>query len=74
MTRCEIRPDNLEPREHRVLGVRVVYVISTFPKASETFIMREVLGLRELGLDVDVISFVAPSATELARVGSVMAM
>ncbi len=38
------------------MEVNVVYVAAFFPKLSETFVYREVLGLRERGLSVPVVS------------------
>ncbi len=45
---------------------RVVYIAAFFPKLSETFVHREVLGLRALGLDVPVVS-VRPSTDALGE-------
>jgi glycosyltransferase involved in cell wall biosynthesis len=39
---------------------RLAYLVSIHPYLSQSFILREVLGLRRLGLDVDVISISAP--------------
>lgn len=41
-------------------GPRIAYIGSTLPCRSETFVYREVLGLRELGLPVDVVSVHRP--------------
>lgn len=37
-------------------GGRVGYVLKKFPRLSETFILNELLGLEQLGLDIDVLS------------------
>ncbi len=47
--------------------MRLAYIIAEFPKLSETFVAREVLGLRALGFHIDVLSFQRPSAHDLAR-------
>jgi glycosyltransferase involved in cell wall biosynthesis len=46
-------PDNL----------RVAYYLPRFPKLFETFILREMLSLREMGLDVQVFSLMPPLRT-----------
>lgn len=43
------------------------YVIGVFPTPSETFVYREVVGLLERGLRVEVFSFVRPSAAEIDK-------
>src|SRR6185295_15043599 len=43
---------------------KVAYVVGSFPLRSETFVYREVMGLRELGLEVDVFSVSQPTAAE----------
>jgi glycosyltransferase involved in cell wall biosynthesis len=42
----------------------VAYIIGSFPLRSETFVYREVMGLRERGLDVDVFSVARPSPAQ----------
>ena len=46
--------------EHRL---KVAYILSRFPYLTETFILREMLMLRELGLDVHVFSMFPPLPT-----------
>lgn len=43
---------------------RVAYIIGSFPLRSETFVYREIMGLRESGLQVDVISVSRPTAAQ----------
>lgn len=43
---------------------RVAYIIGSFPLRSETFVYREVMGLRERGLEVDVFSVSRPTAAQ----------
>jgi colanic acid/amylovoran biosynthesis glycosyltransferase len=43
---------------------RIAYIIGSFPLRSETFVYRELMGLRERGLDVDVFSVARPSPAE----------
>jgi len=43
---------------------RVAYVIGSFPVRSETFVYREVMGLRERGLDVDVFCIARPTPAQ----------
>src|SRR4051812_10332961 len=43
---------------------KVAYVVGSFPLRSETFVYREVMGLRERGLEVDVFSVSRPTAAE----------
>lgn len=45
----------------------VAYVIRTFPKLSETFVLREVLALHEAGVPLEIWSLVPPSADEAAH-------
>src|SRR5262249_45037580 len=47
--------------------MKIAYLVSEFPKASETFVSREVLTLANLGLTVQPFAFRAPSPPELAR-------
>lgn len=47
--------------------MKLAYIIGAFPLKSETFIAREVLGLRELGAEVDVFAIHGPSSEELAQ-------
>jgi colanic acid/amylovoran biosynthesis glycosyltransferase len=42
------------PRPRAVHRLRVAYVMSRFPKLSETFVLRELLAVEALGVDVDV--------------------
>ncbi|MBJ7470888.1 MAG: glycosyltransferase family 4 protein, partial [Solirubrobacteraceae bacterium] len=46
----------------------VSYVIRTFPKLSESFVLREVLALHEAGVPIEVWSLVPPSDAEAALV------
>jgi colanic acid/amylovoran biosynthesis glycosyltransferase len=41
--------------------LHLTYLVSVHPYLSQSFILREVLGLRRLGIDVDVISISAPN-------------
>lgn len=41
-------------------GLRLAYLVSRYPAVSHTFILREVLGLRRLGAQIDVASVNAP--------------
>lgn len=41
--------------------MRLAFIIPRFPSLSETFVVREVLGLRKIGFDVDIYSYCAPS-------------
>ncbi|MEY2932329.1 MAG: hypothetical protein RL033_3078 [Pseudomonadota bacterium] len=43
---------------------RVAYVIGSFPMRSETFVYREVMGLRERGVDVDVFCVSRPTRAQ----------
>lgn len=47
--------------------MRVAYIIAGFPRASETFVTREVLALRAQGVDVEVFAVSRPSAAEVKR-------
>ncbi len=47
--------------------MKLAYLIAEFPKASETFVSREVLTLQRLGLPVEVFALKPPDAAELAR-------
>ncbi len=40
---------------------RVIYLLKVFPKFSETFVLGEILGLQSLGVDVTVVSLLAPT-------------
>lgn len=46
--------------------MRLAYLTSQYPATSHTFIRREVLALRKLGVSIDTFSIRAPSAEELA--------
>lgn len=52
--------------------VRVGYVLKKYPRLSETFILNEILGLEEVGLDVSVVSLRLPDEgrfhSDVARV------
>ena len=41
-------------------SIRLAYLVSQYPALSHTFILREIRGLRDLGLDVTVVSVRAP--------------
>jgi len=41
-------------------SLKVAYYLSRFPRLSETFILREILFLREMGLDVHIFSLLPP--------------
>lgn len=43
---------------------RVAYVIGSFPVRSETFVYREVMGLRERGLEIDVFCVARPTPAQ----------
>ena len=45
---------------------RIAYIISGFPVPSETFVYREVLGLRRMGLTIDVYAISGPTHENLA--------
>jgi glycosyltransferase involved in cell wall biosynthesis len=49
--------------------MKLAVVVAQFPRLSETFILRELEGLRELGFEVTVYSLSAPSPTEAELVG-----
>ena len=51
--------------------MKLAYVVAGFPKGSETFVYREVAGLKELGHDVEVFAFVGPSASDLQTLSPV---
>lgn len=55
-------------------SLKVAYFLPRFPKLSETFILREILVLREMGLDVHVFSLMPPltSSTMHAQVQDMM--
>src|SRR5260370_40486737 len=36
--------------------MRVAYLVKTFPRLSETFILNEILGVEELGLELEIFS------------------
>lgn len=40
--------------------IRMAYLVSQYPRISESFILREVIALRELGFDIEVASINAP--------------
>ncbi len=40
--------------DRKITGLRVAYVMSRFPKITETFILREMIELEKLGIDVEV--------------------
>ena len=42
--------------------MRIAYVLGTFPSISETFILREILALRESGVDIEIFSLHRPDA------------
>src|SRR5438067_9058174 len=44
--------------------MRVAYLVAEFPKLSETFVSREILTLRRLGLDVRPFAFQQPSSKD----------
>jgi colanic acid/amylovoran biosynthesis glycosyltransferase len=46
--------------------MRIAYLIGEFPKPSETFVWREVVGLRELGFRIQIFSFKRPTREESA--------
>lgn len=50
--------------------MRIAYIVGKFPKPSETFIWREVVGLRALGHDSQVFSFERPTPQELTSLDS----
>src|SRR5690348_2266384 len=37
-------------------GRRIAYLVKTFPRLSETFILNEILGVEELGLELEIFS------------------
>jgi colanic acid/amylovoran biosynthesis glycosyltransferase len=43
---------------------RIAYIIGSFPMRSETFVYRELMGLRDRGLQVDVFSVARPTPAE----------
>ena len=47
--------------------MKIAYLVSEFPKASETFVSREILTLANLGLPVEPFAFRVPSRLELGR-------
>jgi glycosyltransferase involved in cell wall biosynthesis len=47
--------------------VKIAYLVADFPKPSETFVSREILALRALGLDVKTFAFQQPAAAEQAK-------
>lgn len=52
---AELAPPGAEEGATRAATrLRVAYVMSRFPKLSETFVLREILALRRAGVDVDV--------------------
>ena len=56
-------------------SLKVAYYLPRFPRLSETFILREILNLREMGLDVHVFSLLPPlsSSTMHRQVQDLMA-
>jgi len=44
--------------------VKIAYLVADFPKPSETFVSREILALRELGLDLKPFAFQQPAPEE----------
>ena len=56
-------------------SLKVAYYLPRFPRLSETFILREILYLREMGLDVQVFSLLPPlsSSTMHRKVQDMMA-
>jgi colanic acid/amylovoran biosynthesis glycosyltransferase len=49
---------------------RVAYVLGTFPALTETFVLRELSGLRHRGIDVMVCAIRRPAVQQLARLAS----
>lgn len=51
---------------------KVAYLLKTFPRLSETFILNEILGLEKLGMQIDIFSLRKPASEPLhADVGKV---
>ncbi len=48
------------------------YVVADFPKLSETFVAREVINLRKLGFDIEVMAFNGPGSDELPKLSAEM--
>jgi len=42
-------------------NLRVAYLLKTFPRLSETFILNEILGLEKLGMDIQIFSLKRPA-------------
>ena len=40
---------------------KIAYIVKTFPKLSETFILNEILGLEKLGMEIEIFSLRRPS-------------
>ena len=36
--------------------MKILFLLGTFPKVSETFILNQLIGLQDLGIDVDVLA------------------
>ena len=53
-------PNNNQSRLEPMSSVRMAYLVSQYPGISHTFILREVLRLRELGFEIEVASINAP--------------
>ena len=51
---------NNEAKSDSQPPVRLAYLVSQYPAVSHTFILREVLRLRELGFEIEVASINAP--------------
>lgn len=43
---------------------RIAYLLKTFPRLSETFILNEILGLEKLGMDIQIFSLKRPAEEE----------
>jgi len=47
--------------------MKIGYIVSTFPKASETFVFREVIALRGMGVDIKVFGCSKPSEEDQSK-------
>src|SRR5947208_13936004 len=50
--------------------VKIAYLVADFPKPSETFVSREILALRELGLDLKPFAFQQPAPEEKKKLAA----